>query len=60
MFVKNQIINVKNEAPHKIQFLGLVSLFTAQSPDRVIAFKLHTFVVYDYDEDFYKYSSIGY
>ena len=29
MFVKNQIKNNKNEAPHKLQFLGLVSLFTA-------------------------------
>ena len=50
LFVKNQITNIKNETPHKLQFLGLVSLFTAQSSDRVIAFKLHSFVVYDYDE----------
>ena len=51
LFVKNQITNIKNETLHKLQFLGLVSLFTAQSSDRVIAFKLHSFVVYDYDED---------
>ena len=51
MFVKNQIRNIKNEAPHKLQLLGLVSLFTAQSSDCVIAFKLHSFVVHDYDED---------
>jgi hypothetical protein len=50
LFVRNQIRNNKNETPHKLQFLGLVSLFTAQSSDRVIAFKLHSFVVYDYDE----------
>jgi hypothetical protein len=50
LFVKNQIRNNKNETPHKLQFLGLVSLFTAQSSDRVIAFKLHSFVAYDYDE----------
>jgi hypothetical protein len=50
MFVKNQITKIKNETPHKLQFLGLVSLFTAQSSDCVIAFKLHSFVVYDYDE----------
>ncbi len=51
LFVKNQIRNNKNETPHKLQLLGLVSLFTAQSSDRVIAFKLHSFAVYDYDED---------
>ena len=51
MFVKNQIRNIKNEALHKLQFLGLVSLFTPQSSDCVISFKLHSFVVYDYDED---------
>ncbi len=45
LFVKNQIRNIENETPHKLQFLGLVSLFTAQSPDCVIAFKLHSFVV---------------
>jgi hypothetical protein len=45
MFVKNQSKNIKNETPHKLQFLGLVSLFTAQSSDRFIAFKLHSFVV---------------
>ncbi len=50
LFVKNQIRNNENETPQKLQFLGLVSLFTAQSSDRVIAFKLHSFVVYDYDE----------
>ena len=49
--MKNQIRNIKNKTPHKLQFLGLVSLFTAQLSDRVIAFKLHSFVVYDYDED---------
>ena len=43
MFVKNQIRNDKNEALHKLQFLGIVSLFTAQSSDCVIAFKLHIF-----------------
>ena len=31
------------------QFLGLVLLYTAQSPNRVIAFKLHCFVVYNVD-----------
>ena len=51
LFMKNQIRNTKNETPHKLQFLGLVLLFTAQSSDRVIAFKLHSFVVYNYDED---------
>ncbi len=50
LFVKNQSKNIENETPHKLQFLGLVSLFTAQSSDRVIAFKLYSFVVYDYDE----------
>ncbi len=50
-FVKNQIRNIKNKNPHKLQFLGLVSLFTAQLSDHVNAFKLHSFVVYDYDED---------
>jgi hypothetical protein len=50
LFVQNQIRNIKNETPHKLQFLGIVSLFTAKSSDRVIAFKLHSFVVYDYDE----------
>jgi hypothetical protein len=50
MFVKNQSKNIENETPHKLQFLGLVSLFTSQSSDCVIAFKLHSFVVYDYDE----------
>ncbi len=53
LFVKNQIRNTKNETPHRLQFLGLVSLFTAQPSDQVIAFKLHSFVVYDYDEDSY-------
>ena len=53
MFVRNQIRNIKNEALHKLQFLGLVSLFTAQSSDPVIAFKLHSFVVYEYSEDSY-------
>ena len=51
MLAKNQIRNIKNKAPQKLQFLGLVSLFTAQSSDRVIAFKLQSFVVYDYDEN---------
>ena len=51
MFVKNQITNIKNKVPHKLQFLGFVLLFTAQSSDRAIAFKLHSFVLYDYDED---------
>ncbi len=62
LFVKNQITKIKNETPHKLQFLGLVSLFTAQSSDRVIAFKLHSFVVYDYDETEknHQYSSINY
>jgi hypothetical protein len=50
LFVKNQSKNIENETPHKLQFLGLVSLFTAQSSDRFIAFKLYSFVVYDYDE----------
>jgi hypothetical protein len=50
LFVKNQSKNIENESPHKLQFLGFVSLFTAQSSDRVIAFKIHSFVVYDYDE----------
>jgi hypothetical protein len=50
LFVKNQSKNIENVSPHKLQFLGFVSLFTAQSSDRVIAFKLHSFVVYDYDE----------
>jgi hypothetical protein len=50
LFEKNQSINIENETPHKLQFLGLVSLFTAQLSDRVIAFKLHSFFVYDYDE----------
>ncbi len=49
LFVKNLSNNIENETPHKQQYLGLVSLFTAQSSDRVIAFKLHSFVVYDYD-----------
>ena len=43
--------NFKNKALHKLQFLGLVSLFTAQSSDFVTAFKLRSFDVYDYDED---------
>ncbi len=51
LFVKNKIRNTKNETPHKVQFLGLVLSFTVQSSDCVIAFKLHSFVVYDYDED---------
>ena len=51
LFVNNQITNIKNETPHKLQFLSLVSLFTAQLLDHVIAFKLHSFVVYNYDED---------
>ena len=51
MFVKNQSKNIENKAPHKLQFLGLVTLFTAQLSNCVIAFKLHSFVVYDYDED---------
>ena len=51
LFEKNQIRNNKNKTPQKLQFLGLVSLFTAQSSDRVISFKLHSFSVYDYDED---------
>ncbi len=51
LFVKNQSKNIENETPHKLQFLGLVSLFTAQLSDCVIAFKLHSFVLYDYDED---------
>jgi hypothetical protein len=50
LFVKNQITNIKNKTPHKLQFLGLVSLFTAQLSDCVIAFNVHSFVVYDYDE----------
>ena len=49
LFVKNQITNIKNKTSHKLQFLGHVLLFTAQSSDRVISFKLHSFVVYDYD-----------
>ena len=51
LFVQNHLRNNTNKTPHKLQFLGLVSLFTAQSSNRVIAFKLHSFVVYDYDED---------
>ena len=51
LFVKNQIRNNENQTPQKLQFLGLVSLFTAQSSDCVIALKFHSFVVYDYDED---------
>ncbi len=51
LFIKNEIRNNKNKTPHKLQFLGLVSFFTAQSSDRVIAFKLHSFVIYDYDKD---------
>ena len=43
LFVQNQIRNIRNENPHKLQFLGLVSLFTAQSSDRVIDFNLHSF-----------------
>ena len=50
LFVKNLSKNIENETPHKLQFLGLVSLFKAQSSDCVIAFKLHSFVVYDHDE----------
>ncbi len=42
LLVKNQIRNNKNKTPHKLQFLGIVSLFIAQSPDCVIAFKLHS------------------
>ena len=53
LFVKNQITNIKNKTLHKLQFLGFVLLFTAQSSDCEIAFKLHSFVVYDYDEDSY-------
>ena len=37
-------------SPHKLEYLGVVSLFTAQSSDQVIAFKLHSFVVYIFDE----------
>ena len=44
MIVKNQIGNIKIEAPHKLQFLGLVSLFTAQSSDRVIALSVIVFL----------------
>ncbi len=51
LFVKNQIRNIANKTPHKLQFLDLVSLFTAQSSDRVIVFKLRSFLVYEYDED---------
>ncbi len=51
MFVKNQSKNIENETPHKLQFLGLVSLFTAQLSDCVIDFKFHSFSVYDYDEN---------
>ncbi len=47
LFVKNQSKNIENETPHKLQFLGLVSLFTAQSSDRVIAFKLHSLLYMD-------------
>ena len=54
MFIKNEIGKNENETPHKLQFIGLVSLFTAQSSDCVIAFKLHSFVIYyDYDKDSY-------
>ena len=51
IFVQSQIRNIENEALHKLQFLGLVSLFTNQLSDSVISFKLHSFLVYDYDEE---------
>ena len=51
LFVKNQSRTFENQAPHKLQFLGLDFLFTAQSSDTVIAFKLHIIVVYYYDEE---------
>ena len=38
------------EAQQPIQFLGLVSLFTTPASDRVVAFKLHSFLIYKYDE----------
>ena len=51
MLAKNQSRNIKNKTLQRLQFLGRVSLFTAQSSNCVIAFKLHSFGVYDYDED---------
>ena len=38
------------EAQQPIQFLGFVSLFTTPASDRVVAFKLHSFLIYKYDE----------
>ena len=38
------------EAQQPIQFLGFVSLFTTPASDCVVAFKLHLFLIYKYDE----------